>query len=75
MERIAQNKLLDPLSEVLALAEEEKKRRGLLYTPREIAQQPETWGTTFMICLDRSGTSAGSSNRRVSATVRDHHPR
>jgi len=46
--------IVNPLSELLALAEEEKKRRGLLYTPHEIAQQPGTWGTTCMICLDRS---------------------
>jgi tagatose-6-phosphate ketose/aldose isomerase len=51
---MAQSKLSDPLSEILALAEEEKKRRGLVYTPREIAQQPETWGTTRTICLGRS---------------------
>jgi tagatose-6-phosphate ketose/aldose isomerase len=54
MERIAHSKLLDPLSEILALPEQEKKRRGLAYTPHEIAQQPETWGTTCTICLDRS---------------------
>jgi tagatose-6-phosphate ketose/aldose isomerase len=54
MDHTAQGKSLDALAATLALAEEEKKRRGLVYTPREIAQQPETWGTTCMICLDRS---------------------
>ena len=54
MDQTAQSKSLDALAATLALADEEKKRRGLVYTPREIAQQPETWGTTCMICLDRS---------------------
>jgi len=43
MDQMERSELLDPLSEILALAEEEKKRRGLFYISREIAQQPETW--------------------------------
>ena len=35
------------LSELLSLPNEEKASRGLQHTPREIAQQPETWGSTF----------------------------
>jgi len=54
MDQTAQSKSLDALTATLALADEEKKRRGLLYTPGEIAQQPETWGTTCRICSDRS---------------------
>jgi tagatose-6-phosphate ketose/aldose isomerase len=41
---------LDPLSEILNLAFAEKKTRGLLHTPAEIAQQPDTWRTTYEIC-------------------------
>jgi tagatose-6-phosphate ketose/aldose isomerase len=47
-------KRADALSEILALAESEKENRGLSCTPREIAQQPETWGTTFNLCFSRS---------------------
>ena len=45
---------MDALEATLTLADEEKKRRGLVYTPQEIAQQPETWRTTCRICSDRS---------------------
>jgi tagatose-6-phosphate ketose/aldose isomerase len=38
---------LSQLSELLKLSDQEKKNRGLLNTPREIAQQPDTWGGTF----------------------------
>ncbi|MGO9403025.1 MAG: SIS domain-containing protein [Terriglobales bacterium] len=54
MDQTAQSKSVDALAATLALPEEEKKRRGLVYTPREIAQQPETWASTRMICSDRS---------------------
>jgi D-galactosamine 6-phosphate deaminase/isomerase len=38
---------MNPLTHLLALSEEEKSARGLLHTPAEIAQQPETWVSTF----------------------------
>jgi tagatose-6-phosphate ketose/aldose isomerase len=38
---------MNPLSSLLALPEVEKKARGLLHTPKEIAHQPETWQTTY----------------------------
>jgi tagatose-6-phosphate ketose/aldose isomerase len=38
---------MNPLSNLLALPEEEKQARGLLHTPKEIAQQPETWRSTY----------------------------
>jgi tagatose-6-phosphate ketose/aldose isomerase len=38
---------MNPLSTLLALPEQEKRLRGLLHTPREIAQQPETWRATY----------------------------
>ena len=38
---------MNALSELLSLPESEKKTRGLVHTPVEIAQQPETWQTTF----------------------------
>jgi tagatose-6-phosphate ketose/aldose isomerase len=37
---------VNPLFRLLALPHPEKQERGLLYTPAEIAQQPETWRTT-----------------------------
>lgn len=36
-----------PLFDLVALPEPEKSARGLLYTPAEILQQPETWRGTF----------------------------
>ena len=38
---------MSQLSEMLKLSDQEKTNRGLLNTPREIAQQPDTWGGTF----------------------------
>src|SRR6267142_6113807 len=38
---------MDPLSKILALPEAEREARGLVHTPREIFQQPETWRRTF----------------------------
>ncbi len=38
---------MDPLTALLQLEPGERARRGLEYTPREIAQQPSTWSTTF----------------------------
>jgi D-galactosamine 6-phosphate deaminase/isomerase len=47
--RIEENKTVNPLSRLLSLAQSEKEERGLLYTPAEIAQQPETWQTTHRL--------------------------
>lgn len=38
-----------PLSQLMELSQPEQKNRGLLFTPSEIAQQPETWKTTLAI--------------------------
>jgi len=35
---------------LLELPEREKAARGLEHTPREIWQQPETWGMTYRLC-------------------------
>lgn len=40
---------MNPLSEVLALSPTEQQKRGLVYTPAEIAQQPATWQETSTI--------------------------
>ena len=40
---------MNPLSHLLSLPQSEKQRRGLLYTPAEIAQQPATWLTTLRL--------------------------
>jgi tagatose-6-phosphate ketose/aldose isomerase len=42
--------LQNPLEALLELPEQEKADRGLLYTPREIRQQPETWNLTYRRC-------------------------
>ena len=36
------------LSELMHLPSEEKEKRGLLHTPGEIVQQPNSWATTFL---------------------------
>jgi len=38
---------VNALSELLNLPDSEKKTRGLVHTPAEIAQQPDTWQSTF----------------------------
>lgn len=38
---------MDPLSTILMLPEAERESRGLVHTPREISQQPDTWWRTF----------------------------
>lgn len=38
---------MNPLAVLLSLSDAEKERRGLLNTPREIFQQPETWLETI----------------------------
>jgi tagatose-6-phosphate ketose/aldose isomerase len=46
------------LASFVDLPLEEKKARGLLFTPAEIAQQPETWQTTFNIFEQRQAEIA-----------------
>lgn len=43
---------MNPLSSLLALSTAEKRERGLLHTPAEIAQQPETWRTTHRLFVE-----------------------
>lgn len=38
---------MDALSKLLNLTDSEKAERGLVHTPAEIAQQPDTWLSTF----------------------------
>lgn len=44
---------MNALAQLLDLSAEQKAERGLLYTPAEIAQQPETWQSTFSIFTKR----------------------
>ncbi len=44
---------MNQLSAILSLHEEEKQSRGLLHTPREIWQQPDSWATTYRKILER----------------------
>jgi len=46
--------LADALRTLLDLPDQEKTERGLEHTPREIWQQPVTWGKTYERCRDRS---------------------
>jgi tagatose-6-phosphate ketose/aldose isomerase len=38
---------MDPLSKILTLSAAEREARGLVHTPQEIFQQPETWWRTY----------------------------
>src|SRR5919199_805269 len=38
---------MDPLTRILSLPGDEKEARGLVYTPREIFQQPATWRRSY----------------------------
>jgi tagatose-6-phosphate ketose/aldose isomerase len=40
---------MNPLLALLALPDVEKNERGLLHTPSEIAQQPDTWQDTYRL--------------------------
>jgi tagatose-6-phosphate ketose/aldose isomerase len=44
---IEESSKVNALTELLNLPESEKKTRGLVHTPAEIAQQPDTWRSTF----------------------------
>jgi len=44
---------VNALAELLSLPETEKATRGLVHTPAEIAQQPETWESTFVLFRKR----------------------
>lgn len=64
--------MLNSLTALLGLTDEEKRRRGLTDTPREIQQQPETWRGTMRQLkadlhlitefLEQCGVAAGSQN-------------
>jgi tagatose-6-phosphate ketose/aldose isomerase len=43
----------NPLRTLLDLPEHEKSERGLVHTPQEIWQQPDTWGVTYQLCAQR----------------------
>jgi tagatose-6-phosphate ketose/aldose isomerase len=63
---------VDALSELLSLPPEQKVARGLDHTPAEIAQQPDTWLSTYKLFharrteikefLSRSGVDTHSSS-------------
>jgi tagatose-6-phosphate ketose/aldose isomerase len=61
------------LRQLVDMDEVEKRRRGLEFTPREIAQQPVTWRDTFRVCTRMHGVlgdwlaSAGLHRRREGA--------
>ncbi len=44
---------MNALSQLLQLPEPEKRTRGLVHTPAEIAQQPATWRSTFKLFRSR----------------------
>jgi tagatose-6-phosphate ketose/aldose isomerase len=67
--------LENPLRALLDLPETERVDRGLLFTPREIAQQPESWKITYQRCvsqtqalqalLARAGVNTPAASRTV----------
>jgi len=65
----------NPLRTLLDLSQQERAERGLEHTPREIWQQPDTWGTTYEICasrrshLDEALRRAGIGRGSASPTV------
>jgi tagatose-6-phosphate ketose/aldose isomerase len=46
----------NPLHMLLDLPQAEKAERGLEHTPREIWQQPQTWGMTYRRCASEQNT-------------------
>ena len=64
---------MDALSALLELSGSEKETLGVTHTPREIAQQPQTWETTFselsrrrreiQKCLQAVGVDATASSK------------
>lgn len=64
---------MDALSELLRLPDGEREARGLAHTPAEIAQQPDSWITTFELFrrkqaeiaefLSRAGLSADPDSK------------
>lgn len=44
----------NPLQTLLEMPSRERAERGLEHTPREIWQQPDTWGKTYRLCLERN---------------------
>jgi tagatose-6-phosphate ketose/aldose isomerase len=40
---------VNALAKLIGLSDEEKARRGLVHTPHEIAQQPQTWESTYRL--------------------------
>lgn len=71
---------MDALSELLSLPPEQKVARGLDHTPAEIAQQPDTWLSTYRLFharrteikefLSRSGVDTHSSSNVTIFLVR-----
>jgi tagatose-6-phosphate ketose/aldose isomerase len=62
--------LVDALSELLKLPVGERTTRGLIYTPAEIAQQPDTWLSTFELfrrMRDRIAEFLGTAGVSVTA--------
>ena len=45
--------MVDPLRRLLDLPQQEKGERGLVHTPREIWQQPDTWSRTLAHCQEK----------------------
>ena len=49
---------MDALTELLRLPENDKVSRGLVHTPAEIAQQPDSWLTTFRVVRSKQAEIA-----------------
>lgn len=66
---------MNELSQLLALPEVEKAKRGLVHTPAEIAQQPHTWTSTFELFANKQNeireflAASGISGKAASDTT------
>src|SRR5262245_9849611 len=65
---------VNALERLLRLEEREKTERGLVHTPNEIAQQPETWIRTFQFFQQRRGEIRDFLGAAGIGTSQEHKP-
>lgn len=63
---------MDALSELPSLPPEQKVARGLAHTPAEIAQQPDTWLSTYNSSTQEGRKSKSFSHARGAWTLIRH---
>jgi len=65
---------VNALERLLRLEEKEKTERGLVHTPNEIAQQPETWIRTFQFFQQRRAEIRDFLGAAGIGTSQEHKP-